>query len=145
MDTIIVNSFGKLTGWNSITLRLFGRDVVGIRRVQYNDEQAITNAYGAGKMPVGEEEGNYSATAAIDLLNEEVFAIQNALPPGMRIQDIPPFDIVVQYEYGATNLLKRTDIIHNCRFTNNGVEVNQGDGSIVRSFTLKTSHISHNV
>lgn len=145
MDTVIVNSFGKLTGWNSVTLRLFGRDVVGIRRIQYSDEQQIENAYGAGKMPVGEEEGNYSATAAIDLLNEEVFAIQNALPAGMRMQDIPNFDIVVSYEYGATGALRRTDIIHNCRFTNNGLEVNQGDGSIVRSFTLKVSHISHNV
>lgn len=145
MDTVIVNSLGKLTGWNSITLRIFGRDVVGIRRVQYSDEQAIVNGYGAGKMPVGEEEGNYSATASIDLLNEEVLAIQNALPPGTRLQDIPGFDIVVSYEYGATGTLKRTDIIHNCRFTNNGVEVSQGDGAIVRSFTLKTSHITHNV
>lgn len=142
MDTIIVNGFGKLTGWNSITLRLLGRDVVGIRRIQYSDEQQVENGYGAGKMPVGEEEGNYSATAAIDLLNEEVAAIQNALPPNTRMQDIPWFDIVVTYERAGQ---QRTDIIHNCRFTNNGVEVNQGDGSIVRSFTLKTSHISHNV
>lgn len=119
--------------------------MVGIRRVQYSDEQAIVNGYGAGKMPVGEEEGNYSATASIDLLNEEVLAIQNALPPGTRLQDIPGFDIVVSYEDGATGTLKRTDIIHNCRFTNNGVEVSQGDGAIVRSFTLKTSHITHNV
>lgn len=139
---IIINGLGQIKGWNSITCRILGRDVVGLRKIAYSDEQQTQNEYGAGKFPVGESQGNYSATASIDLLDEEVRLLQGSLPPGQRLQDISGFDIVVNYEQ---NLSRQTDIIHNCRFLNNGIEISQGDGTIVRSFNLKTSHISHNV
>lgn len=138
----VVNSLGKLTGWNSVTARVLGRDVVGISKVAYSDEQVSNNAMGAGSMPVGIEGGNYSATASIDLFEKEVRALQAALPPGWRLQDLRPFDIVVSYALPEGGVI--TDIIHNCRFMNNGVEINQGDGKIVRSFNLAVTHITHN-
>lgn len=138
----VINSLGKLKGWNSVALRVLGRDVVGVAKIAYSDEQSHANAYGAGKEPVGLEEGNYTATASIDLFDEEVRALQGVIPPGLRMQDIAPFPVVVSYETpgGGTN----TDIIHNCRFMNNGIEVKQGDGKIVRSFNLAVTHITHN-
>lgn len=138
----IINAFGKMAGWNSVSVRLFGRDVVGIVKVAYADEQEIENQYGAGNMPIGESEGNYKPTASIELTVEERLAIQNSMPRGSRIQDIDAFQIMVSYEYEG-RIYK--DVIHNCRFTNNGVDVKQGDKTISKDHTLKTSHISWNV
>ncbi|MBK5213364.1 MAG: hypothetical protein JJE55_06865 [Flavobacteriaceae bacterium] len=137
----VINSLGKLKGWNSVTLRLFARDVVGVAKIAYGDEQSHANAYGAGKEPVGLEEGNYTATASIDLFDEEVRALQSVIPPGLRMQDIVPFPIIVSFEIpgGGTS----TDVIHNCRFMNNGIEIKQGDGKIVRSFNLAVTHITN--
>lgn len=142
-QTIVVNSLGKLKGWNSVTTRLLGRDVVGIAKVQYDDDKPSPNAFGAGGYPVGIEDANYTAKASIDLFDEEVREIMKALPAGKRMQDITPFDIPVSFEVPGTGE-RQTDIIHNCRFTNVGLEVKQNDGKIVRSFNLAVTHITHN-
>jgi len=140
--TSVINSLGTMVGWNRITLRLFGRDVVGIRKVMYKDETEIESEYGAGKYPVGESEGNYKAEAEIELTLEEVIALQDALPRGQRLQDIAPFPITVAYEYQNR---VRTDIINNCRFTGRSIDVKQGDKSIAAAYKLKVSHIDWNV
>lgn len=138
----IVNKFGKVAGWNSITLNLLGRDVEGITEISYDDTTEKENIYGAGGYPVGRGEGNYAANASITLQEEERRAILASLPANTRMQDIPPFDIPVAYEYGG-KLYK--DIIRNCEFTNNGVEVSQNDKTMNFSFELIVSHISWNV
>ncbi|MCO5253632.1 MAG: hypothetical protein M9892_04610 [Bacteroidetes bacterium] len=139
----IVNQFGRLTGWNRITLNLLGRDVEGIRKIAYDDTVEKENAYGASRMPIGREEKNYAATCSLELYSEEVRAIQRSLPIGQRIQDIAPFDVVVEYELPDGTLYK--DRVKNCEFTNNSREVNQGDGSIVTEYTLICSHVQWNV
>ncbi|MCI2229583.1 hypothetical protein MC378_10425 [Polaribacter sp. MSW13] len=140
--TTIINKFGKMAGWNSVTARALGRDIVGIKKIAYSDEQEMDNEYGAGGMPVGQSEGNYKATASIELTVEERLALQSSLPPGFRIQDIAPFPIVVAYDYEG-KIYK--DIIQNCRIKDNGVDVKQGDKTISTEHNLLTSHISWNV
>lgn len=141
MAEVIANKFGKLLGWNSITWHMLGRDIEGISKISYDDNIPIENAYGANKYPVGEEEGNYEAKAGVDLFKEEVLGLLRSLKPNQRIQDIS-FDVVVEYELQDGTIYK--DIIRNVRFKNNGVDVTQGDGKIVTSFELKTSHIDWN-
>lgn len=131
-----------MTGWNSITVAMMGRDVEGITAIKYDDSVTKENAYGAGKMPVGRSEGNYEAKASITLYKEEVSAMLRSLPPGYRIQDIAPFDIVVVYETKDGRI--QTDRIRNCEFTNNGVDVKNGDGTISTEYTLIVSHILWN-
>jgi hypothetical protein len=140
--TTIINSLGKMAGWNSVTCRLFGRDIVGITKISYDDEQDKENVYGVGKMPVGQSEGKYKAKASIELSIEERLAIQNSLPSGVRIQDIAAFPIVIAYEYGG-KIYK--DVLNNCGFKNNGVDVKQGDKTISTDFSLNISHINWNV
>lgn len=137
----IVNKFGKVAGWNSVTLNLLGRDVEGITEIAYDDTVEKENIYGAGGYPVGRGEGNYAATASITLMEEERRAIMGALPPQNKIQDIPAFDIPVSYEY-AGKIYK--DVIHNAEFMNNGVEVKQNDKTIAFKFDLIVSHITWN-
>ena len=131
-----------MAGWNSVTLNMLGRDVEGITAIAYDDSVDKENVYGAGKYPVGRGEGNYTAKASITLLKEEVNALQNSLPPTMGLDSIAPFPIVVEYEY---NGFKKKDIIHNCEFKGNGVDVKQNDKSIATKFDLVVSHVWWNV
>lgn len=135
----IINKFGTLQGWNAVTVHLMGRDLEGITALKYDDKTAKENAYGAGMMPVGRTEGNYEATASITLLKEELDGIQKSLPPTMRMQDIPAFDIEVVYETKSGAVMK--DRIMNCEFTNRAVDVKQADGSVSVECTLICSHV----
>lgn len=141
--TTIINKFGQMTGWNNVGVNLLSRDVEGITELAYDDTVKKENAYGAGKFPVGRGEGNYEAKASITLFKEEVDALQSALPPGQRIQDILPFDINVQYEKKDGSIQK--DRIRNCEFTNNAVDVKNDDGTISIKLELIVSHIEWNV
>lgn len=141
--TTIINGFGQLKGWNSIIANLLGRDLEGITELAYDDNVEKTNIMGAGEMPVGRGRGNYTAKASITLLIEEVDGIMVMLPPGKRLQDIEPFDIIVHYQ--RKDGVIQTDIIRNVEFINNGVEVKQGDQSIAKKLDLVVSHIDWNV
>ncbi|CAA0231990.1 hypothetical protein [Tenacibaculum maritimum] len=137
-ETSIINKFGKVTGWNSVTVRVLGRDLVGITELEYDDEQAMENVYGAGSMPIGQSDGNYEAKASITLTQEEKFNLLDSLEKGKRIQDIPAFDMIVTFTYNEKTY---TNKIRNCRFMKNGVAVKQGDKSITYKYELLITHI----
>lgn len=139
----IINSLGKLQGWNNITVNLLARDVVGITELSYSDNTKKENAGGAGGMPVGRTESNYEAKASITLYKEEVDAIQKSLPKGKRLQDIDMFDIIVEYQTKNGQVIK--DIIYNVEFTGKSIDVKQGDGSIAHKLELIVSHIDWDV
>lgn len=138
----IINGLGEMIGWSRVTVHVLGRNLVGIRKIAYNDETERENEYGAGNMPIGQSEGRYKAEASIELTLEEAHAIQQALPVGGRLQDIPPFDIIVQYQRQNRII---TDRIRNCRFMGRGVEVSEGDKTIAQDYTLLVSHIEWDV
>lgn len=138
----IINHFGRVAGWNSVKVRLLGRDVVGITEIMYKDTMDIEGVKGAGKFDIGTGDGNYNAEASITLTQEERLALLDSLPVGALIQEIDNFPIVVSYDYGGTVY---KDVIRACRFKNNGVEVKQGDKSIAFKFELYTPKIDYNV
>lgn len=139
----IINKFGTMQGWNSVLCNLLGRDVEGFSSIKYTDEVAKENVKGGGMYPIGRSVSNYEAEASITLYKEEVDAIRLSLPKGKRLQDIAPFDITVEYQ-NPDGLIMR-DRIRNCEFTNSGVEVSQGDGTIAMEYKLIVSHIEYNV
>lgn len=139
---LIINKFGKLAGWNSITTNMMGRDVEGIKELEYSDSVEKENGYGAGQYPVGRGSGNYTAKASITLMVEEEIALQQSLPRGKRLADISPFDITAEYEY---NGFKYRDRIRNAEFTGRAVAVKQGDKTIAHKHDLIVSHIDWNV
>jgi hypothetical protein len=137
----IVNKFGRLMGWNSITFNFFGRDIEGILEFAYDDSVDVESIYGANKMPIGYGEGNYAATAGLTVTAEEWRAMLEALPAGQRIQDAVG-EIVCRYEYGTKFY---TDIVQNVVIKKHGVGPKQGDKSIGVKLELHTSHIDWNV
>lgn len=139
-QTTIINKFGTMKGWSSITANMLGRDLEGITSISYNDTVEKENVRGAGMYPVGRSRGNYEAEASITLFKEEIDALKKSLARGKRIQDIAAFDIIVQYQTPEGVILK--DIIHNVEFKNDGLEVSQGDGVIETEYELICSHIT---
>jgi hypothetical protein len=139
----VINKFGTMQGWNSILANILGRDVEGITSLKYTDSWTKENVKGGGAFPIGRSRSNYEAEASITLYKEETDAMRLVLPKGKRLQDIAPFDIVVQYATADGAILK--DIIRNCEFTNDGFEVSQGDGTIATEYKLIISHIEYNV
>lgn len=139
----IVNKFGTLQGWNTVTANILGRDVEGITELAYDDKEKKENVYGAGKFPIGRGRGNYEPKASITLMKEEVDALKLSLPPGKSIRDIAPFDMIVQYETETGVILK--DRIRNAEFMGDGVEVKQNDMTITTKYELLISHIEWNV
>ena len=138
--TTIINHFGTLIGWNAITLNIFGRDVEGITEIAYSDTVEWSNEKGANMFPIGEGQGDYEAKASITLYEEEVRAIEAALPKVKRIQDALA-DITVAYEVDAKVYV---DVIHNVRIKTRGVDAKQGDKKLTQKLELKTSHITWN-
>lgn len=141
--TEIVNKFGTMTGWNSLTANMMFRDMEGITKISYDDNIKKENFYGKGRMPIGRTEGNYEAGCKIQLTKEEMDLLKKSLPRGTRIQDIAPFNITCSYERKDGTVT--TDVINNCEFTDQAVEVAQGDGSIEYEYTLLPSHIDWDV
>jgi len=139
----IINKFGNMQGWNQITLQMLGRDVEGISAIKYDDSVKKENVYGAGNYPIGRSAGNYEAKCSITLFKEETDAIQKALPAGRRMQDVAPFDVIVEYQRPDGSIMK--DRIRNCEFTNRAVDVKQNDGTTATEYTLIVSHIEWNV
>ena len=131
-----------MAGWNSVILNIFGRDVEGISEVSYDDTIDKELIYGAGKMPIGVGEGDYKAKFGLKLYQEEVIAIMDSLPPGVRLQDVAPTDVIVQYTYN-TRMYK--DIIRNVEFTKVGRAVKKGDKTVEQTVEVICTHIDWNV
>lgn len=143
MTTTIINRFGKIAGWNSITLKIYGREVEGMNEIEYHDKQNKSNEYGAGKYPIGQSEGNYETeNCSISFYSEELIAMQSAMPLGKRIQDAPPVECLIQYEY---NGLIYTDVWNSASPINNGRAAKNGEGKIVTKIDFLVSHIDWSV
>ncbi len=122
----IINKFGKMAGWNSITVNMLGRDVEGINELEYDDNVEMDVVRGQGMYPIGYSEGNYEAKASISLYNEEWNGLQKSLPPGHGMHQIAPFPIVVEYEYDGFKI-KDTFV---AKIKGRGIAVKQGDKTI---------------
>jgi len=135
---------GVQPSWGSIKVNMLSRTLTGIKSIDYSDTQSKEHIMGAGNHPVARGDGNFDPQASFELLEFEKRALEASLAPGQRLQDIPPFDIVVTFQPKNQPLL-RTDIIRNCQFKSNGIAVTQGDTEISHTHEMITSHIDWNV
>lgn len=137
---------GNEYAWANIEFKVLGQKVTGVKSINYQDEQPVEKVYGAGALPVAYTQGNYEATASIELLIGEVTKLQAIAPEG-RLQNLPNFDVIVTYlprENANMVVPVVTDTIRNCRFTTNARDVSQGDTEITVELPMVTSHIEWN-
>ena len=130
---------GKSYEWADIIINILGVPFAGVTNIEYDDTQDITPVMGAGNRLVSVGYGNFTTTAKVTVLMEEVEKIQAVAPAGI-LQRIPEFDITVAYTDAA--LVPRVHTLKNCRFKKNVRTVNQGDTSIACELELFISHIN---
>lgn len=129
---------GTLYSWADVVVVIGGVPVTGITAIEYDDKQDIANVYGAGRFPIGRAKGRITTSAKINLLQEEVEAIQRNAPNG-RLQDIAPFEIIVSYL--PDNGIIVTDKIRNVSFTENARKWKEGQTASEVELPLLPSHI----
>ena len=138
----VINKFGKLVGWSDVDITIYGRKLEGITAISYSDDVSIEPAPGAGRMPVGYEEGNYTAKASITVYKDEIIALLKSLPKGTRVQDLEAVPVPVVYKYHG-EIYK--DVLQNVKIKNNGTDLTQGSGKSEVQLDLFLTHIEWNV
>jgi hypothetical protein len=130
---------GAEPSWSNLIVNISGLPENAITAIDYDDDQDMENIYAAGQTPVARGYGQIKPTAKITLLRSAVEAIRVSSPTG-RLQDIAPFDIVVQFvpQEGGTII---THKIRNCQFKRDSLSTKKGDMSIETDFDLLPSHI----
>ncbi len=133
---------GVVHSWANLSVAIAGVPVTGINKINYKDEQSVDNIYGAGQKPIGRGYGKIEYSATIGLERSEVEAIRAASLTG-RLQDIAPFDIIVQFlPVNGQKIV--THRILNAQFKSDGVEVSEGDTSNYQDFELVVGEIKFN-
>ncbi len=112
-------------GFNDITLVMLGRPVLTVRRVRYKVTQAKDNIYGRGKLPIARGRGQVSFEGDIAILHSDLRALLTSVGGGDNLLSIKPFDIIVNY--GPLVGLQSTDILKYCEFTEQEIDVKEGD------------------
>lgn len=138
----MANEFPLINGvgysWASVKLELLGVPVIGATAINYAETDQKENNYGVGRFPVERGHGNVEPSASISLYKSSIEALQKMAPNG-RIQDIPPFDVTVAYLTRDGKFTK--DVLKNFEFTENKVDVTQGDKKIVSDIQCIISHV----
>ena len=139
----LTNKFGQMAGWNSMKLPIFGREIEGILSVSYDDNMDISAVKGSGVMPIGiSDKENYEAKFEMEIYQEEMYAILDALPKGSRISDMQPVDVPVMMEY---NDRIRKDVLRSVIITGFGKSLKQGDGTTKVKCKVFLTQIDWNV
>lgn len=134
---VLVN--GLNYNWCSVSVNILGVTLVGIKSINYSDRHEIEDIMGAGCAPVARGGGQYSAEGSVTLLMEEVEALQAAAPNG-RIQEIPEFDITIDFEPENGRFARH--VLKNCRFVTNMRDLQNQATSFEVELEMKVSHIN---
>lgn len=129
---------GMLYSWADIVVLVGGVPITGITGIEYGDSQEIVNKYGAGRHPVGRAKGRITPSGKLVLYQEEVQALAAQSPTG-RLQDLPPFDIIVQYLPDSGLIV--TDKIKNVHISDNARKWKEGGTGQEVELPLVPSHI----
>ena len=130
--TPLVN--GTAYSWAQIRVTIGGRPVTGITQINYKRTQEKVNNYGAGNAPTSRGRGRKEYEASITLRLGEIQSISRSAENG-DITNLLPFDITVSFlPEDAT--IPVNHIIKNAEFTEDFVEVSEGDTSIEMELPL---------
>ncbi|MBD3748938.1 MAG: hypothetical protein IE931_05535 [Sphingobacteriales bacterium] len=122
MSEIAIN--GELYSWSSVRVNLLGRNLNGIKAIEYGDQEEIKGVKGRGKKDIGYVRGNYTAEGKLTVEMSEIEVLNKSLPAGSSIQDIEPFDIPVSY---VLNNKLTTHVLKGCKFMSQKRGTNSGE------------------
>lgn len=113
--------------WSSVNVVLGGRNVTGIRGVEYKESLEKEAIYAKGDKPVGIQHGNFAYDGKIKVLQSELLALQAAAKVAGRNLLELSFNIVVAYGNPLKGDVIHTDVIKGAEFTELPKAINQGD------------------
>lgn len=130
--------------WSDVHVVMMGREVTGIRGIQYDAEQEKTPIYGRGNKPRSIQKGNKSYSGTITILQSELEALQLAAGKNNSILDLPAFDVVNAYapESGGTII---TDIVKSIEITKVPKGMKQNDPNMEIELPFVALDIQYNV
>lgn len=123
-----------------IILSILGAPVVGVTAINYKDNQAITMNHATGQLPVSRGFGPVSFEGSITLTMKEVNRL-SAVAPGGRLQNIPDFDIGVNYLTEAGDFVRHKLV--RCRFKGRNPNSGTGNSQIEEQLELSIADIKY--
>lgn len=127
-----------------IVLNILGVPVIGLTAIDYSDSQEITINHGTGTKGSSRGFGPITVEASITLTMKEVQRLSDAaavVAPGGRIQNIPSFDIGVNYVTEAGDFIRHRLI--NCRFKGRNPNSSVNNSQIEEELELSVADISY--
>jgi protein involved in ribonucleotide reduction len=91
---------GVVYAWSSIKINVMGETLTGVDAINYEEDQAIEGVYGAGNRKIGVSYGDVETPGSITLQRHEIDRLEDLSSTG-RLQDLPPFEIIVSYTAGG--------------------------------------------
>lgn len=135
INTPLIN--GRNYAWADVSFNIGGVPVIGITKIDYDEEQVKEDNWGAGYNPVSRGYGQRKSTASVTMYAEEVEALMDKAKNGSLL-DYGVFDITVQYMVGV---VIKQHILKNVEFTKNVRSLGAGDTKIEVELPLIISHI----
>jgi len=104
---INVQIAGKAYDGVDMEIQMLGNDITGFYSLKYNTVIQSQNNHGKGRKPYSYSRGRIDYTGgSIGLYLEALNDIENSLPAGTTILDLPPLPIVVRYNNGTGRIIK---------------------------------------
>lgn len=110
--------------WSSVTAIVAGRNVTGLRGIEYSAAQEKEALYAKGNKPHAIQRGNKSYTGTLTLLQSELDALQQAA--GGDALDVR-MNIIVSYGNPSRGDVVTTDLLRGVEITEIPKGMKQGD------------------
>lgn len=108
----------QVYAWEDLSIVIEGRSIplTGVNRIAYGETKVHENLYGRGNVPVSMGRGKKEYTeGTLVIYQDELNALEDAMPRGKSITDRTPFAITVAYQ--PENGPRRVDKLMGCRLT----------------------------
>ena len=137
---------GREYSWENINVVLPGKNqpVDGIKAIEYTVERDHAEVYGRGSEPVAISSGQKKFSGSMELLQSEVEALQETLPPGKDLTDLAPFTVVLSYDPDDGGTVK-TDRLEYVRIKSINKGGKSGDKELPSKCDLAIGKIRFNV
>jgi len=130
MAQVLIN--GKAFSAVDISVIIAGLPVASVTSLTATVTQEKTNNAGLSDEPVSRGRGVKAYECSIDLAYKDVQALRN-LSPTLSLIEIPMFEVLVLMDNNVNFARIR---VRNAEFTDDGIEVADGDTEVKRTYNL---------
>lgn len=124
-----------------IVFNILGLPLIGVTSIEYSDNQNIIGNYSTGHLPTSVGFGQVDLTATVTITSIEFRRIA-LFAPGRRIQNIPFFDVGVNYLPDSGIFVR--DRLVRCRFKGANISSTTNNTQIEVPLELFVADIKYN-